>query len=90
MKRAGWLGFVLIGAGGLLIWAGYQGVSIVAVLRSILNNEPLPATSSTAPATSSAAPATTGSSGGSGFAPGQGGENAKAGQGGGGGGGGGW
>lgn len=88
MRRAGWLGFVLIGAGGLLIWAGYQGVSIVAVLRSILNNEPLPATSS-------AAPATTGSSGGSGFAYGRGGEikpseNATAGQGGGGGGGGGW
>lgn len=86
MKRAGWLGFVLIGAGGLLIWAGYQGVSIVAVLRSILNNEPLPATSSSS-STSSAAPATTGSSGGSGFDPS---ESAKAGQGGGGGGGGGW
>lgn len=42
MKGAGWLGILMIAAGALLIWAGYEGVSIIDAIRSILNNEPLP------------------------------------------------
>lgn len=42
MKGAGWLGFILIGVGALLIWAGFQGVSAFAVVRAILSNEPVP------------------------------------------------
>lgn len=74
MKRAGWLGIVMIALGALMIWAGFNGVKLVDVIGSILRGEPLDALRSTG-----------GSRGESGFD-----EDADAGDGGGGGGGGGW
>lgn len=77
MKRAGWLGILMIALGALMIWAGFNGVRLTQVIGSILRNEPLP--------TPGAPPGTHGDQGGSGFD-----DDAGAGDGGGGGGGGGW
>lgn len=83
MKGAGWIGILMIGAGVLVIWSGFQGVSPLDVLGSVLRNEPLPASDDDA---GSGAPATPGSAGGSGFDD----DTAEAGSGNFGGGGGGW
>lgn len=42
MKGMGWIGIVLIAGGVLMIWAGFQNVNPLDVLRSVLNNEPVP------------------------------------------------
>lgn len=92
MKGAGWLGILMVGAGSLLIWAGFEGVSIVDVMRSVLNNEPLPKGSGTGTPKAAATPGSSGDTGfkkdgggGIGAAP-----DAGAGSGGSNGGGGGW
>ena len=88
MKRAGWIGIIAIAIGVLMVWAGYQNVSLLAALKAVLSGEPLPKAAE-------GAKATTGSSGGSGFQYNDKGEidsspKAGAGDGAGGGGGGGW
>lgn len=42
MKGFGWVGIILIAAGAVTIWSGYQGVSVVSVLQSVLTNSPMP------------------------------------------------
>jgi hypothetical protein len=43
MKGAGWLGIVAIGVGVLMIYSGYTDTPALAILRSVLRGEPLPA-----------------------------------------------
>lgn len=38
----GVLGFILVAGGALTVWAGFQGVNVVDVVRSVLAGEPLP------------------------------------------------
>lgn len=42
MKRAGWLGILMIGSGILMVWAGFQGVSLLATFKSVLTGSPMP------------------------------------------------
>lgn len=81
MKRAGWLGIVLIAVGALMIWAGFNGVRLTDVIGSVLRNEPLPAPEM---------PALEPTPGGSGESGLEDGADPEAGDGAGGGGGGGW
>ena len=61
----GWLGFVFVGGGVLSIWAGFQGVKLTDVIKSVLTGSPMPV----APDKVKGGTETTGGSGGSGFAP---------------------
>lgn len=68
MKGGGgltWAGWLMVGVGGLLVYAGMTGQSLVSELQSVLSGKS-PASTLTP------APATPGSSGASGFAPGTG------------------
>lgn len=79
MKGIGFVGIVVMVAGGVLIYSGFTNIPPLEIIAALLRGE-----KPTNP--NAAEPATPGSSGQSGFEPGNGG----AGQGAGGGGGGGW
>lgn len=40
----GVVGFILVAGGALTVWAGFQGVNVVDVVRSVLAGEGLPTT----------------------------------------------
>lgn len=56
------LGFGMVGAGALMIWAGFQGVQLLDVVKSVLSGTPLPGKGATVgeaiPVTPTAPPVT--------------------------------
>ena len=38
----GALGFIMVGGGALMVWAGFQGVSLLGMFQAVLTGSPLP------------------------------------------------
>lgn len=38
----GWIAYVMVAGGVLLIWAGFQDVTLTEVMSDVLNGKPLP------------------------------------------------
>lgn len=52
----GVVGFILVAGGALTVWAGFQGVNVVEVVRAVIAGDPLPRTT---PAPAAPAPVAT-------------------------------